>query len=54
MLQEAGADRAQRDAAFAAMRDLSDRHFQSAEAAAGMAAFAAKRAPAWPRPGRDR
>jgi enoyl-CoA hydratase/carnithine racemase len=54
MLHDAGAGRAQRDAAFAAMRELSDRHFQSAEAAEGMAAFAAKRAPTWPRPGRDR
>jgi hypothetical protein len=32
------------------MRALSDRHFQSAEAAEGMAAFAAKRAPSWRRP----
>jgi enoyl-CoA hydratase/carnithine racemase len=54
MLQGAAAGSAQRDAAFAAMRALSDRHFQSAEAAEGMAAFAAKRAPVWPRPARDR
>ncbi len=54
MLRDAATDGDRRDAAFAAMRALSDRHFQSAEAAEGMAAFAAKRSPAWPRPARDR
>jgi len=54
MLQEASAGRAQRDATFVAMRALSDRHFQSAEATEGMAAFAAKRPPSWPRPIGDR
>jgi enoyl-CoA hydratase/carnithine racemase len=50
MLREAMIDVDRRDAAFAAMREMSDRHFQSAEAAEGMAAFAAKRSPTWPRP----
>jgi methylglutaconyl-CoA hydratase len=54
MLRDAATDGDRRDAAFAAMRALSDRHFQSAEAAEGMAAFAAKRSPVWPRPARDR
>jgi enoyl-CoA hydratase/carnithine racemase len=54
MLGDAANGGARRDASFAAMRALSDRHFQSAEAAEGMAAFAAKRAPAWPRPAVDR
>jgi methylglutaconyl-CoA hydratase len=43
-------DRSRRDEAFARMRALSDYHFQSDEAAEGMAAFAEKRPPSWPRP----
>jgi methylglutaconyl-CoA hydratase len=35
------------DAAFAAMRELSARHFASPEGQEGMAAFAEKRPPAW-------
>ena len=35
------------DAAFAAMQELSARHFASAEGQEGMAAFAEKRPPAW-------
>ena len=54
MLRDAATDRDGRDAAFAAMRALSDLHFQSAEAAEGMAAFAEKRPPVWPRPADDR
>jgi enoyl-CoA hydratase/carnithine racemase len=54
MLGDAASGGDRREASFAAMRALSDRHFQSAEAAEGMAAFAAKRAPAWPRPAADR
>jgi methylglutaconyl-CoA hydratase len=54
MLRDAAIDHERRNAAFAAMRALSDRHFQSAEAAEGMAAFAAKRAPAWTQPAADR
>jgi enoyl-CoA hydratase/carnithine racemase len=51
MLREAvDADADARQAAFARMRALSDHHFQSAEAAEGMAAFAEKRRPSWPRP----
>ncbi len=51
MLREAtDADAGARQAAFARMRALSDHHFQSAEAAEGMAAFAEKRRPSWPRP----
>ena len=38
------------DAAFAAMQELSARHFASAEGQEGMAAFAEKRPPAWVRP----
>jgi enoyl-CoA hydratase/carnithine racemase len=53
MLRDAATDR-DRDAAFATMRELSDRHFRSAEAAEGMAAFAAKRRPEWPRSVGDR
>ena len=37
------------DAAFAAMQELSARHFASAEGQEGMAAFAEKRPPAWVR-----
>jgi methylglutaconyl-CoA hydratase len=43
----ASADRQARRAAFVAMADLSGRLFASDEAAEGMAAFAAKRVPAW-------
>jgi enoyl-CoA hydratase len=43
-------DPAERDAQFERMRALSDRLFASPEAAEGMAAFAAKRAPSWPVP----
>ena len=50
MLREATGDDVERSAAFARMRALSDHHFQSAEAAEGMAAFAEKRQPTWPRP----
>ena len=50
MLREATGDDVERSAAFARMRALSDHHFQSAEAAEGMAAFAEKRPPTWPRP----
>jgi methylglutaconyl-CoA hydratase len=39
------------DAAFAAMQDLSARHFASAEGQEGMAAFAEKRPPHWVAPG---
>jgi methylglutaconyl-CoA hydratase len=35
------------DAAFAAMQELSARHFASAEGQEGMAAFAEKRPPSW-------
>jgi methylglutaconyl-CoA hydratase len=38
------------DAAFAAMAELSARHFASAEAQEGMAAFAERRAPSWAPP----
>jgi methylglutaconyl-CoA hydratase len=38
------------DAAFAAMQELSARHFASAEGQEGMAAFTEKRPPAWLRP----
>jgi methylglutaconyl-CoA hydratase len=38
------------DAAFAAMQELSARHFASAEGQEGMAAFAEKRPPSWVRP----
>jgi methylglutaconyl-CoA hydratase len=47
MLHSAMIDGDRRADAFRAMRQLSDQHFQSAEAAEGMAAFAAKRPPAW-------
>jgi enoyl-CoA hydratase/carnithine racemase len=50
MLREATIDDVERAAAFARMRALSDHHFQSSEAAEGMAAFAEKRPPSWPRP----
>jgi enoyl-CoA hydratase/carnithine racemase len=51
MLREAvDSDGVARKDAFARMRALSDHHFQSAEAAEGMAAFAEKRRPSWPRP----
>ena len=56
MLREAVApDPDARSAAFARMQALSDHHFQTAEAAEGMAAFAGKRPPAWQsaRPGRQ-
>ena len=46
MLRNAAHD-GTRDASFAEMRALSDHHFQSVEAAEGMAAFAEKRPPAW-------
>jgi methylglutaconyl-CoA hydratase len=45
----AGDDTTRRDEAFARMRALSDHHFQSVEAAEGMAAFAEKRPPSWSR-----
>jgi len=38
------------DAAFAAMQELSARHFASEEGQEGMAAFAEKRPPSWVRP----
>ena len=38
------------DSAFAAMQELSARHFASAEGQEGMAAFAEKRPPSWVRP----
>jgi methylglutaconyl-CoA hydratase len=38
------------DAAFAAMQELSARHFASAEGQEGMAAFAEKRPPSWAHP----
>ena len=38
------------DAAFAAMQELSARHFASAEGQEGMAAFTEKRPPSWVRP----
>jgi methylglutaconyl-CoA hydratase len=51
MLREAAdADAGSRRDSFARMRALSDHHFQTAEAAEGMAAFAEKRRPSWPRP----
>ena len=39
------------DAAFAAMQELSARHFASEEGQEGMAAFAEKRPPSWAAPG---
>lgn len=51
MLREAAdRDTGTRQDSFVRMRALSDHHFQSAEAAEGMAAFAEKRRPSWPRP----
>ena len=47
MLRNATLDEAVRTASFAQMREISDHHFQSAEAAEGMAAFAEKRLPSW-------
>jgi enoyl-CoA hydratase/carnithine racemase len=47
LLRDSSVDDAARADAFARVRELSDHHFQSAEGAEGMAAFAAKRPPAW-------
>jgi enoyl-CoA hydratase/carnithine racemase len=49
MLREATIGGDVRAGLFSNMRELSDRHFGSAEAAEGMAAFAAKRPPSWAR-----
>ena len=47
MLRDAAVDEAQRTAAFARLRALSDHHFEGIEAAEGMAAFDERRPPAW-------